>query len=199
MQNYKSKSYSTKPLENQIDKQLFSLDVWINGAKNFLFDTYENIYEIVKLKNSSFYEDHTYSTNIKLFIDIDHKVSFTSELERDKCSNELLNIIIPSINIKLLEIFQINNPSIIVLISDTLEKLSLHLIYPYIIFNNVDEMKSFTTDIQIIDKSVYKKGAFRMLYCSKLKKYNNLIFYKEYNYSKPNDDYLFFSSFIFGS
>jgi hypothetical protein len=192
MDNYKTRSFNRKPTENKTDKQLFSFDVCSTGAKNFLFDTYENIYSIIKKTQSNFYEDNTFSDGIKLFVDIDDQIMFNTELERDKYADNLLNTIIQSINNKLFNIFNITNPSIIILISDTLVKVSLHIIYPDIIFSNIYEMKYFMNDIKIIDQSVYKIGCFRMLYCSKINKNNCLISYKEYNYDKSNNDYIFF-------
>ena len=76
MDDYKTRSFNKKPTENQIDKQLFSFDVCSTGAKNFIFDTYENIYTIVTYKQSNFYEDNTFSNGIKLFVDIDDKIIF---------------------------------------------------------------------------------------------------------------------------
>lgn len=35
-------------IQNKKDKQLFSYDICSIGAKNFIFSTYENIYEIIK-------------------------------------------------------------------------------------------------------------------------------------------------------
>ena len=37
--NYKLNSFTKKPLQNDITKQLFAFDVCKTGAKNFLFDT----------------------------------------------------------------------------------------------------------------------------------------------------------------
>ena len=67
------------------------------------------------------------------------KIIFDTELERDKYADSLLNTIIQSINNKLFDTFNITNPSIIILISDTLLKVSLHIVYPDII--NIYEMK----------------------------------------------------------
>jgi hypothetical protein len=192
MDNYKTRSFNKKPTEPQNNKQLFSFDVCSSGAKNFLFDDYKNIYKIITNKQSNFYEDNTFSDGIKLFVDIDDKIIFETELERDIYADILLNKVIEEINNKLFEIFNIKNPSIIILISDTLLKLSLHVVFPDIVFNNIYEMKYFMNDIKIIDQSVYKIGCFRMLYCSKINKNNPLIFFKEYNYNKPLNDYLFF-------
>ena len=114
MDNYKTRSFNRKPTENKTDKQLFSFDVCSTGAKNFLFDTYENIYSIIKKTQSNFYEDNTFSDGIKLFVDIDDQIMFNTELERDKYADNLLNTIIQSINNKLFNIFNITNPSIII-------------------------------------------------------------------------------------
>jgi hypothetical protein len=191
--NNKNIFFNKKPEKNCENKQLFSFDVASTGAKNFLFDTYENIYKyIINNQISNYYEDNTFSTKIKLFVDIDEKIIFTTTLERDKYANNLLSIIINNINVQLYKLFQINNPKIIILISDTLQKLSLHLIYPEIIFNNIYEMKYVMTDIELIDHSVYKIGCFRMLYCSKYGKNNKLIYLRGINYNNPNDDYKLF-------
>jgi hypothetical protein len=196
--NYKIISLSKKPELNQENKQLFSFDIGYKGAKNFIFDTYENIYKyIIESKESNFYEDNTFASKIKLFVDIDEKIIFTTTLSRDKYANNLLSIIITDINIQLYRLFQINDPKIIILVSDTLLKLSLHLIYPEIIFNTIYEMKYFMTDIQLIDHSVYKVGCFRMIYCSKQGKNNKLVFFHGSNYNCPSNDFdLFLDSSI---
>ena len=188
--NYKITSFGKKPESNQNNKQLFSFDVGYKGAKNFLFDTYDNIYKyIIDSKESNFYEDNTFSNKIKLFVDIDEKIIFTTTLERDKYANNLLSNIIPNINVQLYSFFKINNPKVIILISNNLLKLSLHLIYPEIIFNNIYEMKYFMTDIQLVDHSVYKIGCFRTLYSSKLGKNNKLVFFRGSNYNCPSNDF----------
>ena len=46
--NYKIISFPKKPIENKLTKQLFSFDVSSLGAKNFLFESYEYIYNIIK-------------------------------------------------------------------------------------------------------------------------------------------------------
>lgn len=193
MMNYKINSFSKKPVENEPTKQLFSYDVSTSGAKNFLFNTYEYIYNIIKSQQkSNFYEDNTFSTGIKLFIDFDDKIIFNTELERDKYAEKIINTILSQINNKLYDVFKIKETPIIILMSDTLLKMSLHFIYPDIIFNNIYEIKYFMNDIKLIDQSVYKIGCFRMLYCSKLGKNNNLLFSNSINYIKPETDYELF-------
>ena len=191
--NYKIISFPKKPTENELTKQLFSFDVSSLGAKNFLFKSYEYIYNIIKYQPiSNFYEDNTFSTGIKLFVDFDDKIIFNTELERDKYADKIIDTIITQINNKLYELFNITEPSIIILISDTLLKMSLHFVYTDIIFNNIYEIKYFMNDVKLIDQSVYKIGCFRMMYCSKMGKNNKLIYYTSLNYNKPNIDYELF-------
>ena len=197
----KNISYDKKPQNNDQTNQLFSYDIYSkSGAKHFFFETYENLYKIIKEKDdSSFYEDNTFSTKIKLFIDVDAKIIFSSRLERDKCANNILGNVIIKINVQLYQLFKINDPKIIILISDTLDKLSLHLIYPEIIFNNIEEMKYFMIDLkneEYVDHSVYKIGCFRTLYSSKLGYDNKLILYRCSNCNYENDYELFLASCI---
>jgi len=165
--NYKLNCYSKKPLNNIPDKQLFSYDVNCNGAKNFIFETYDDIYNIIiDEKTPNFYEDHTFNNKIKLHLDIDKKIKFNNQLERDYHVKELIKLIkliTEPIN-KKLEL----RTKIIILISDTLNKLSIHIIYPMIIFSDIITMKCFITDIkelleiEELDNSIYKTGCFRM-------------------------------------
>ena len=149
-------SFAKKPPKpDPNNNQLFSFDVSVMGAKNFLFDTYEQIYKTIKnSRNPNFYEDNTYTTGIKLFIDYDDKIVFTNELERDKCAEKVSETIIKQVNNKIKDFFQIENSSVIILMSDTLLKMSLHIVYPDIIFNNIYEMKYFMNDIDLIDRLI---------------------------------------------
>ena len=89
--NYKKNSFPKKPLDNNPNKQLFSFDISYKGAKNFLFDTHDNIYNIIKsVEKPNFYEDITFSNNIKLFIDFDDKIEFNTNLERDIYSEKII-------------------------------------------------------------------------------------------------------------
>ena len=187
-------SFSKKPQQPDPDnKQLFSFDVSALGAKNFFFTTYEKIYQVIKsTKNPNYYEDNTFSTGIKLFIDYDDKIVFNNQLERDKCAEKITETVTSIVNTKLKNIFNIENPSIIILMSDTLLKMSLHFVYPNVIFNNIYEMKYFMNDIEIIDQCVYKIGCLRMMFCSKMGKQNTLLYSNSINYIKPKDEYQLF-------
>jgi hypothetical protein len=80
--NYKIKSSNKKPTENIVNNQLFSSDVSFNGVKNFFFDTYYNIYNTIinNKSESNFYEDNTFATKIKFFVDIDENHIFNPQL-----------------------------------------------------------------------------------------------------------------------
>jgi hypothetical protein len=194
MNNYKT-IYKKKPINNEINKQLFSYDVSYNGAKYFFFDTYKNIYKEIKENECNYYEDNTFADKIKLFIDIDENKQFDNELEKDKYAKIIVNQVIQQVNNKL----NIDKPKIIILISENLIKLSLHVIYIDITFKNIYDMKYFMNDINIIDKSVYKIGCFRMLWNSKIGKNNKLIYFDSYNYYYKNDYELFYDSCICNS
>jgi hypothetical protein len=191
--NYKLNSFPKKPEQNIPNKQLFSFDINYEGAKNFIFKTYDDIYDIIiNEKNPNFYEDHTFNNKIKLHLDIDKKIQFNNQLERDSHVNNFIKLIIDPIN-KKLEL----RTKIIILISDTLNKLSIHIIYPMIMFSNIITMKYFITDIKELlemdelDKSIYRIGSFRMLHCEKKGKNNKLIYYDGINYNYEDDNELF--------
>ena len=186
-------SYQKKPKENNPTKQLFSFDVSTKGAKNFFFATYETVYNNMKSQEvSNYYEDNTFANKIKLYIDIDEDIKFETRLQRNNYANNTLGNILVKIQAYLYQLFKINDPKAIVLISNTLLKLSLHVIYPEIIFKSISDMKYFMMSIDNIDHSVYKRGAFRTLYSSKLNKNNKLIYFRGTNYNCPNDNYELF-------
>lgn len=182
-----------KPPIQEDDKQLFSFDYKSDGAKNFLFNTYSDMYQkIIKSDKPYYYEDNTFAKSIKLFIDYDQEITFKSHLQRDKYAQQILQPILNKVNQKLYSLFKIQNTPIIVLISDTLAKMSLHVIFPDIIFQTVYQINFFMQEIQMIDHSVYKTGCFRMLYCSKIARNNKLIYSHSHNYTYPTTDYQFF-------
>ena len=169
MINYKNNAYLKKPLINDHTKQLFSFDIHTSGSKKYMFDTYKNIYSIIKREQSNIYEDMTYSPGIKLFVDYDCKLlTYKTRLDRDEQADKIITVILDNINKNIASVFNIHDTPAIILISDTLNKLSIHIIFPDIVFKDIYEMRNFMNNIRIIDHSVYKKGCFRMIYCSKL-------------------------------
>lgn len=189
--------YSTKPVGEQIDKnkQLFSQDIKPNsGSKMFIIESYQDMYNIIKTsKCKCYYEDHTYNNKIKLHIDIDIKREYVDLIERDNEIELILKSILFLTNGKIKKTFFIDNPRVIVLASNTLLKLSLHIIYVDILFADIYSMGHFLSEYLVgcVDKSIYKKGCFRMIHCSKIGKLNPLVFYRGYNYDY-NDDYQLF-------
>jgi hypothetical protein len=181
--------YKTKPTDPEEGKQLFSEDVIKdNGAKRFMFMTYEEIYDRIKSrKYSYYYEDTTFNNLIKLHVDFDLKMEIKTELERDKLCEKVSNEIIRNVNEKLKE-NGIENPETIILLSDTMMKLSIHIIYPKVVFRNMKSMKIFMEEIQTIDHAIYRIGAFRMMYCSKKGKKNVLMYYGSKNYNAENKE-----------
>ena len=159
------KYYFTKPSEDEYKKggQLFSMDINTKGAKKFIITTYEEAYKIIE-ERENLYEDHTYNDKIKLHIDVDYNQYFSNQLERDWTADVVIDELIMRVNKKLLEIYNISDSRIIVLISETLTKLSLHIIYVDVIFISIYDMKYFLMNVSnFIDMNIYKHGCFRML------------------------------------
>ena len=192
--------HKKKPLEPQHSKQLFSEDVCFTGAKKFFFSTYDNIYNVIKInKENNYYEDNTFNNKVKLFLDIDDKEkSFNNGLEQDKFIRKYLGDLLYKMKIQIYRTFKINDPKVIILKSKNLNKFSLHIIYPEIVFDDISKMKMFMTEIEYygIDLNPYKIGCFRMLYCSKKGKNNKLILFETRNYTPENDKQLFLDSCI---
>ena len=193
MDNYVFK----KPVEVPEGMQLFSSDLNKDGAKKFIITTHKKVYNnIIKSEDSYFYEDHTFNNKIKLHIDIDYNKIFNSYLERDKLADKILDDVLSKVNNKIKSTTLIE-PQIIILISDTLKKLSLHIIYVNIVLSSIFEMKLFFTNVSsYIDMNIYKRGCFRLLGCSKLGKNNKLVHYKSINYDYVDEYQLFLDSSI---
>jgi len=192
--------HKKKPLEPQQSKQLFSEDVCSTGAKRFFFSSYQDIYNTIKSnKINNYYEDNTFNNKIKLFLDIDDKEkSFRNYLEQDNFINNYLVDLLLKMKIYIYQTFKINDPKVIILKSLNLSKFSLHIIYPDIVFDDINKMKHFMSNIDFygIDLNPYKIGCFRMLYNSKKNKNNQLILFKTIDYYYDNDYQLFLDSCI---
>jgi len=195
-----SESYPfTQPTFEQITKgkQLFSRDININtGSKRYLIKSYQEMYNIIKNeKIKCYYEYHTFNNKIKLHIDVDINREYNDFIDRDKEIDLILDNLLLLVNNKIKDEFNINNPRIIVLASNTLLKLSLHIIYIDVLFDSIYSMGHFLNFLfSFIDGNIYKKGCFRMLHCNKIGKNNTLIFYKGYNYDYDDDYELFIDS-----
>lgn len=137
---------------------------------------------------------------VKLHIDLDYKTQTADLHKLNKLFVRLANETIELIN-KELSDYGIKDPEIIVLKSNQVidkykeNKVSGHIIYNNIVFEDIYQMKIFflslksdLIDKKIIDKNIYRVGCFRMIGCSKKYKNNKLKFLKGINYQKPNDD-----------
>ena len=187
-----------RPTEPPDTGQLFSHDISPSGHKSFLVTTYQKIYSYLNQTNL-WYEDHTFNNNIKLHIDIDYNRKYNTELERDEEADVIIGEVVDIVNTKLNDELEIVNSPIIVMMSDTLKKLSLHIIYPEVIFTSMLEMKLFMQNVSsYADMRVYSaRRPFRMPLNSKYGKYNPLHFYTSFNYVKPSDNFkLFYDSCI---
>jgi hypothetical protein len=192
------------------DLKLYSKDLNNSGAKSFILSTKEDMYDtIIKSKSPNYYENIECCQRVKLHFDVDYKTDISNKSRLDKLFNRLVNKTIELINLELIK-HNITKPEIIILKSnmfinkDGKSKVSGHLIYNNIVFNDIYQMKFFFMTLQsdlidrkIIDKSIYRTGSFRMLHCSKKSKNNKLKFFKGINYVKPtNDVNLFYDSLI---
>lgn len=183
--------------QNKEKLYLFSEDKYIeSGSKKFYVTDRQTIYDLSSTKNFSLYENYEMTDKVKLFLDIDLKNP------KDTNFDDLVNEAIETINEEILK-YTSTVPEIIVLNASRVDKLSAHVIYTNIVFDNIQMMKFFMMNIEsdlikkkIIDINVYRVGCFRMLHNTKAGKKNILSFHKEINYTVKNDKQLFMDSLI---
>jgi hypothetical protein len=211
--------------------KLFSEDLSEeNGSKQFMATTYDNMYCLSLTKDKHMYENYEANQAIKLVLDIDFKIKNPVEnkdeqivqVVENKNGNDINNLntvrkkkddivlsgfgdlliqCISTINDKLKEHTD-TDPIIIILTSCRAEKMSAHIIYTNIHFNDISQMKVFIMSTEshlisskIIDPLVYKVSCMRLLWNSKKGKSNNLTYYNapflsnKYTYV---DDYTLF-------
>jgi len=171
-------------------------------VKQFYLIDYNSVYLLSKQKKFHLYENYEENEKVKLFIDIDIK-EFPDDINKDEYFD---NIIDDSINLFIdkLKEKDIFNPEIIILKSSSENKLSSHVIFNNIIFEDIYHMKHFLSDLNdtelvkkdVIDMSVYKSGCFRLLWNSKLGKNVNLEYYKSINYKYTTDKQLFYDCLL---
>jgi hypothetical protein len=178
-----------------IDKlQLFSEDIDGNYNKRFFDEDYEELYnKIKKRKVNNIYEDNRFNNLIRLHFDIDNKENYIHEVYKRKCVDKILEDLIPEIEKKI----NMENIKSIVWLSNGLNKLSFHIIFPEIYFRSIKEMKYFVSELKYIDKEIYnRRGCFRLPLCTKFNKNNKLEYYKSYNYKVIDEKQLFLDSCI---
>lgn len=197
----------TKPNSNL---HLFAEDVSANMNKYFYAINYETTYLFSKLRKFHLYESYSGNEQLKLFLDIDLKQEYIPETANKQTLFD--DTITDSVNfvMKRLQKYEITNPEIIVLKSSSDIKLSAHIIFPDVVFNNVKEMKFFMSDVDltledtdanlinksILDLLVYKKGCLRAPFNSKAGKFVNLEFYKSFNYNFTTEKELFMDCLV---
>lgn len=207
------KNFALEYMQNNIDKQLslFSQDLGDKGAKCFVCVTRDEMYNMCTTQKSPhYYENIEAGFPVKFHIDIDKKIAGTNRAVLDHTFNTLVEEAICLFNNEFKK-HNINNPEIIVLKSDHvttdegITKISAHIIYKNVIFNDINEMKVFILKMKsgsqllennIIDKNIYRVGCFRLLYCSKKGKFNKLRCYRDFNCAFVDEKTHFFDSLV---
>jgi hypothetical protein len=190
-------------IENIPNLKLFGEDVDATGKKQFYVINYNTIYLLSKSKKSHLYEHYDDTNPIKLFVDLDIKEEhIPKNANKQQLFDDYIFNCIELITDKLQD-YDIEDPEIIVLKSSSDIKLSAHIIFPDVRFENVKEMKFFMSSIDsdliqnnIIDLMVYRRGLFRMLFNSKLGKNIPLEYYNSYNYNFTTEKDLFMDCLI---
>jgi hypothetical protein len=171
-------------------------------VKQFYLIDYKSVYLLSKQKKFHLYENYEENEKVKLFIDIDIK-EFPDDINKDKYFDDIIDKSIELFTDKLKE-KDIFNPEIIILKSSSENKLSSHVIFNNVIFNDINHMKHFVSTLNdtelvekdIIDMHVYRAGCFRLLWNSKLGKNINLEYYKSINYKYTTDKQLFYDCLL---
>jgi hypothetical protein len=172
-----------------------------NGQKTFFVTTYNYIYNAISSNedNLHYYEYYNDQQKIKLFFDIDHKIDINCDINNE--SDIVLGHSLTKIEEILNEInIDINEQKYIICSAHTQNKISFHIIFPDIVFDNVVSIKNLTNKFlnnnKYIDNAVYRTGCFRCLYCSKINKNNKLIIHSYRNYNYDNYKQTFFDTLI---
>jgi hypothetical protein len=173
---------------------------------NYYALDYESIYELSIQKKYHLYETYEAEQKIKLFLDIDipiSKVPDDYKKKKVKYLDKIINNIIDLINDNLTDYNEDIKPNIIILKSCNESKLSSHIIYQNVVFDDVyhiryflSQIKSSYIDNKILDPNVYRKGCFRMLWNSKIKKNVNLEYDTSINYDYMDDKTLFYDCLL---
>lgn len=161
------------------------------GSKKFIASTISIIKSLSKQKQHSMYECYEKNDPVKLILDIDYQIKHKKKNSKeyyDELLDEIINSSIITINDQIEKYLDIK-PKTIILISNTQDKLSSHIIYENIYFENIYKMKIFMMNIEssliddkIIDMSIYKVSCMRMLYNCKLGINNYLESYQNYDF-----------------
>lgn len=184
-------------LQTQPNLYLFGEDINAKLSKQFYAMDYQSIYQLSLMKKFHLYEYFEKGNQLKLFLDIDVKTDKLDTIQQtelfEKVCQESINLILSH-----LKIYNIQNPEIIILSSCRENKVSSHIIFNNVVFEDIYSMQFFMSNIRsklidddIIDLSVYKAGGLRMLWNSKFGINHNLEYHKGINYTYTNDKQLF--------
>jgi hypothetical protein len=192
--------FYNKPKNGKQNTQLFSEDINISGSKKYFFASHESVFHIISNNPNSkqlcLYEEHSLSKLIKLHFDIDIVQKYEHNVIKKQEARVLCNNLIPKIISKIKKSVQINfEPKYNIWISDGFHKLSLHIIFINIYFENIYVMKDFALEFEGIDQSIYRRCSFRLPGCVKFGKLNVLKFLLS-NYPRPGPLDLFLDSCV---
>lgn len=204
------KNLAIEFIDNNEGYRLFSEDLDIKGAKSFVPSTYEQMYHLcVSQKSPHYYENIERNMPVKFHLDIDLKVNINKKVRLDRIFNKTIKESIDMFNNEFKKNNNIDDPQIIILKSDYIKtdndlyKISAHIIYNNVIFDNIYDMKHFMLKIKsqlidnkTIDKNIYRVGCFILLHCSKKGKINKLRFNRGINYTVENDEKLFYDTMV---
>lgn len=185
---------------------LFGYDLFPKkGEKRHELWPYKRLYNyIISEKDPNYYEFFEADYKVKLFVDIDCEFAKHPECI-DYTIDELIERTIKILT-KKLDKYGYSFVPIITLNATTVEKLSSHLIFPTVVFENIRVMNNFMDETfkdisdnvlkTVIDLGVYKTGCLRLMHCSKKGKTNKLRLYKTYNYTKYKDKDVFLDCLV---
>lgn len=199
MNTYPTINLALQALPRNSKKRVFSSDKYKNHqekwSKEFYATSYDRIYnELRKNNECKLYEYIMSNDKCKLFIDIDENDVNTPIAVVKETIEIILFKIKKELNLKIDPEYS----NILILKSDTFDKISFHIVIPDIIFNSPYDQKRFFTKIKsklppniskYIDPSVYRKGEFRMIWSLKQNKGRRLMPFKIKNSIMPLEQY----------
>lgn len=191
----KKVAYENEPYDPNI--VLFARSVSKKGALKFFWATTKEVFDVIKSqKDSHFLETIEPKNTVKLAIDIDHQLDYdVDNLTSNIITDNIVRSVVLDINKHLEEEYNITDVEVIILRSKLYKrKISLHIIYKNVIFENIVQLKYFMKNIQntFVDQNIYRVGVFRCMNCSKYGKDNVLNLYKGIKYKKPESSYQLF-------
>jgi hypothetical protein len=197
-QTFAKKALTLDYLRSHNHLKLFSQDVTTTGAKRFVVTSYEHVHKGITTSNlDHMYENVEGNQPVKLHLDIDQRLDKELAIHEWKCM--LLDYVRPicdHINTVLCDKYGIEDSPYMVMMAYNPVKLSCHIVYPRIVFANIDHHRFFMHSIQLqhecVDMSIYRVGCFRCLGCAKLGKNNRLRLFKVYNMEDDKADHDYF-------